>query len=395
MPRRSHDVGEHRRSRSSRARRYGGGMAIAGSAAGALWALGMSSATAPQAHADLEDLIIQPVIDAIGQAVSAVDPGLLSALDSTFDVGSFASALDPSLDLSSLPTHALADVGSAAATSSNVGLSEVGITEPITDVSVNGGAETPVLVDTGSNGLVIPIQDIGWQTLSFPTGLGFGSYSGGLDYFYLTFDMPVSFDGVVSTDTPVDVALFEFPTNFESFLGGSGDGILGIGPDSVGPGPGVDLPSGYTDGVYINEAANTIEFGANPDGTGVTTLAGAPISEAFVSINGGNPVEVSTDFDSGGVYGAIPESALAGSGVTADSAGTLPAGTEIQVYADADGSPGAMLYEYDTTATNAPTVVSSGDFDTGSEPFLQGPIYIDTSGSGQTVFDYQPTMAYL
>ena len=94
MPRRSREVGEDRRLRRGRARRYGGGMVIAGSAAGALWALGLNSAAAPQAHADLEDLIFQPVIDAIGTAVNSLDPGLLSSLDSTFDLGSISNALD-------------------------------------------------------------------------------------------------------------------------------------------------------------------------------------------------------------------------------------------------------------------------------------------------------------
>jgi hypothetical protein len=391
MLRRSHKVGEHRRSRSGRARRYGGGTVIAGSAAGALWALGMSSATAPQAHADFEDLIIQPVIDAVSQAFSAVDPGLLSSLDS-------------SLDLSGLSTHTLADVaGSAQATGS---LPVVGGTEPIADVSVNGGAETPVLVDTGSDGLVIPIEDIGFQSLSFPTSFGLGSYSGGLDYFYLTFDMPVTIDGVTA-DGPVDVALFEFPTTlggvnsfsdllgggFNELTGGAGQGILGIGPDSVGPGPGIitnDLPTGDSGGVLINEPGNQITFDStNPD-PAVTTLSGAPISDVYVSVDHGPLTPVTADFDSGGVNGAIPESALSGSKVAGDT--SLPAGTEIQVYAPAaDGGPGALLYEYDTGATNTPTVVSSGDFDTGAEPFLQGPIYVDTNGTGETVFDYSAT----
>jgi hypothetical protein len=390
MSRRSRDVGRNRRSGSARARRFGGGTVIAGSAAGALWALAMSSATAPQANADVGDLIFQPIIDAISGAVSAVDPGLLSALDSTLDLSSIFNSLDSTLDLGGLSTHSLADVGSAAATAP---LPVVGGTEPIVDLSVNGGAETPVLVDTGSDGLVIPIQDIGWQTLSLPTGLGFGSYSGGLDYFYLTFDMPVTIDGATA-DGPVDVALFEFPTNFESFLGGSGDGILGIGPDSAGPGPGIitnDFPvsTGDSGGVLINEGTTgtgTIEFSSTNPLEGIHTLTGAPISEAYVQIGTGTPVEVETDFDSGGVYGAIPESVL-----PANLAGdtTLPTGTEIHVYApDATGGVGPLLYEYATTATNTPTVVASGDFDTGFEPFSQGPIYIDTTGQGATIFDY-------
>ena len=213
------------------------------------------------------------------------------------------------------------DVGAAAATAP---ITVQQGTEPIVDVAVNGGAATPVLVDTGSNGLVIPIQDVGLQTLSLPTNFGFGSYSGGLDYFYLTFDMPVSIDGV-STDTPVDVALFEFPTNFESFLGGTGDGILGLGPDSAGPGPDFVLPGG-DQGVLIDEASKTIDFGSNT-GTAVTTLNGAPIvNDVYVSIDGQTPVEVPTDFDSGGVYGSIPESALSRQ-QRRPVTSTLPAGT--------------------------------------------------------------------
>ena len=150
-----------------------------------------------------------------------------------------------------------------------------------------------------------------------------------------------------------------------------------------------------TEGVLIDEASKTIDFGSNT-GTAVTTLNGAPIvNDVYVSIGGQTPVEVPTDFDSGGVYGSIPESALSGSNVTADSAGTLPAGTLIQVYDSPNADPNSLLYEYTTTATNSPTVVSSGDFDTGAEPFMQGPIYIDTSGSGETVFDYHPTADYV
>ncbi len=390
MPRRSREVGEERRPRGNRARRYGGGLVIAGSAAGALWAVGMSSATAPQAHADLEDLIIQPVIDAVSSAFSAVDPGLLSALDSTFDLGGISSALD----LNSLALPDLSTEAGAAAASGPLTVADT--TEPVINVAVNGGAETPVLVDTGSTGLVIPIQDIGLQALSFPVNFGLGSYSGGLDYFYLTFDLPVTIDGATA-DGPVDVALFEFPTtlggpfDLNQFLGGAGDGILGIGPNSVGPGPDIitnDFPAATGDngGVLINEPGNQISFdSANPD-TAVHTLEGAPISDAYVSIDHGAPVEVATDFDSGGVYGAIPESVLP---VNLASDSTLPVGTEIQVYDAPVADQANLLYEYTiTNASESPTIVSSGDFDTGNEPFLQGPIYVDTTGSGATVFDY-------
>ncbi len=247
--------------------------------------------------------------------------------------------------------------------------------------SVNGGAATPVLVDTGSDGLVVPIQDIGLDNLTFPVSLGLGSYSGGLDYFYLTFDMPVTIDGATA-DGPVDVALFEFPTtfggpfDFNQFLGGSAQGILGIGPNSVGPGPDIvtnyfPVASGDSGGVLINEPGQSITFDSvNPD-TAYATLEGAPISDAYVSINGGPAVEVATDFDSGGVYGAIPESVLP---TNLDSATTLPVGTEISVYDAPGNEPADLLYQYSiTNASESPTVVSSGDFDTGYEPFLLHP----------------------
>ena len=51
-------------------------------------------------------------------------------------------------------------------------------TEPVVDVSINGGPSVPVLVDTGSTGLVIPLRDIGLYKLGLPTGIGTGAYSG-------------------------------------------------------------------------------------------------------------------------------------------------------------------------------------------------------------------------
>ena len=51
-------------------------------------------------------------------------------------------------------------------------------TEPLVNASVNGGSSVPLLVDTGSTGLVIPLKDIGLQHLGLPTGVGVGAYSG-------------------------------------------------------------------------------------------------------------------------------------------------------------------------------------------------------------------------
>ena len=45
---------------------------------------------------------------------------------------------------------------------------------PVVDISVNGGPSVPVVVDTGSTGLVIPLREIGLYNLGLPTGLGTG-----------------------------------------------------------------------------------------------------------------------------------------------------------------------------------------------------------------------------
>ena len=70
-------------SRGSRSRKACRAVRVVGLGviAGAFLAVGMVPvATAPQAHADLED-IFQPVIDAISQAVNVADPGLATSFD--------------------------------------------------------------------------------------------------------------------------------------------------------------------------------------------------------------------------------------------------------------------------------------------------------------------------
>ena len=85
-------------------------------------------------------------------------------------------------------------------------------TEPIVNASINGGQSVPLLVDTGSSGLVIPLKDIGLQHLGLPTGIGMGSYSGGDTYFYLKFDGTINFgNGIVTSPTTVDAVFFSFP----------------------------------------------------------------------------------------------------------------------------------------------------------------------------------------
>ena len=111
-------------------------------------------------------------------------------------------------------------------------------TEPVVDVSINGGPRVPVLVDTGSTGLVIPLRDVGLFNLGLPTGVGTGAYSGGLTYFYVTFDTTMNFGNGIVSSTPVDVVVLSIPTPFGNFATGNGSaGIMGIGVNAGGPGP--------------------------------------------------------------------------------------------------------------------------------------------------------------
>lgn len=367
-----------------------------GVAAGAFLAFALTPlATAPSAHADIEDLIFQPVLDAMAQAVSSVDPSL-------------ALSLDPGLDASSLVAPALAadpTTALAAALPDNaIPLTMVDTTEPLIHLSISGGSNLPILLDTGSNGLVVPWYDIGLDHLTFPTGANIGAYSGGLDYFYVTLpDQTVDFgNGIVSGPTNVDVELFAWPTtlqglllypNFESFLApAQASGVLGIAPDAFGPDRGAaavvsDLPGNLSQGVLINEPGGYVQFGPNSLTPGATVNGLASADLKIQIENGGIQTVHNAIIDSGGVYGTIPQSILTNGSVGQ----VLAPGEVIKVYDDG----GQPLYSYTTTGTNTPTIVASGDpLNTGYVPFSQFPIYIGYTDGGKlvtTTFDQLPS----
>ena len=368
-----------------------GRVVAAGLAAGAL--LGLPLAAPPSAHADIEDLIFQPVLDSIAQAVSSVDPSL-------------ALSMDPGLDVSSLVAPALAatDVSplAAALPDNAIPLTMTDVTEPLIHLSISGGSDIPVLLDTGSNGLVVPWYDIGLNHLTLPTGSGIGAYSGGLDYFYVTLpDQTVDLgNGIESGPTNVDVELFAWPTtlqglflhpNFESFLApAQASGVLGIAPDAFGPDRGDTavisaLPGDLNQGVLINEPGGYVQFGPNSLDP-VTTVNGVAGADLKIQIGAtGAVVPVSNAIiDSGGVYGTVPQSLLDNGQVGQ----VLAPGELIKVYDES----GHLLYSYTTTTTNTPTIVASGDpLNTGYEPFVQGPVYIGYGGAvPTTTFDYSP-----
>ncbi|KZS64801.1 hypothetical protein A4G27_04810 [Mycobacterium kansasii] len=261
---------------------------------------------------------------------------------------------------------------------------------PLLNISVGGGPRMPVIVDSGSTGLVVPPQYVNVAALGAPTGTGSVSYGlsevGRLFVGYQTYQTPVNFgNGIVSPSTTVAVAT-------SAYLGTPSHPIdpsllpayLGVGPNNMFPfstPTNAALPVGMNQGVLINMPRGLLEFGPNSLPP-IVQLNGAPGTMVQVQINNGLPQTVPAYIDSGGVGGTVPQSLVPSLTV----GNHLPEGTTITV-STINGVP---LYTQTVTAANSPTVVSSGNpFNTGNYPFSVGPIYIwnDPSPIGTTVFD--------
>lgn len=369
--------------------------------------------SAPAANADFDDLF-QPIIDVL----SMVDPGIaadtdpgaaLASLDTLFDGWYQNLVLTPINDLDQWLFGGAFDastIGSAVSTDSDatapdsftIPLEVNSTTEPVVDISVGGGSSVPVLVDTGSAGLIVPISDINlFGITGLPTSINIGQFGNSVDYVYAELPTTVTFTdaagNTVSTGTTdVDAVLFSFPVSMSalftgwdisSYLGGSADGVLGIGANAVGPTPDAipttALPGALGDGVLIDQKDGSMTFGADPL-TGGVTVDGSPNSTLYVSFDGGKTATaVSSVMDSGGVYGTIPVS------MTNGSAGdVLAAGQQVSVYSGDPTNGGTLLYDYtvNSTTSNSPTVVSDTSMNTGNWLFQQNQVYVSTSGDG-------------
>jgi len=246
----------------------------------------------------------------------------------------------------------------------------------------------PVLVDTGSFGLIMDPRYVGSRDLGEPIGSDSSGYGGSFTYDFDIYMTTVDFgDGIVSAPTPVGLVS---PGSVDGFADynkrGGYVGILGIGPDSGGPlytSPVNALPGLLGRGLFLDEENEYLLLGANPLPARVSVRGTRP--ELTVRI-GGMPAQLApTVIDSGGILGDLPDTLLAVNGME-----TLPVGTAISVYTE-DGE--TLLYTYRTAEVNTPGILqgsSEGDsFNTGFTPFALGPVYIDfTSLGGLTVFDY-------
>jgi hypothetical protein len=359
---------------------------IMGGAVGAFLAgAAMATGSAAPANADLDGLldpIIQPLVTSLSDAIAGFDPAAATDLTSWTDsLLSSLNSIDLALPSTAEPAAAAASSTAAASTSGpfDIPLAVKEVTEPTVQASIAGSSDQTLLVDTGSSGLVIPWENVGLGlfSLGFPTSFGFSGYSGGVDYVYLTYnDATVDYgNGILTTtNTPIDVEILSWPTsltsppNFESFLADDQvTGILGIGENTAGP---TTSPLQSLGGVAVDIPQNELIVDSTNPGTAIATVGGAPIADLTESINGGTPVAVSDDVDSGGVYGTIPSSLVG-------NAGSVPDGTKIAVF---DGNTEVYSYTVGTDSlgnSTAPTVVSGNQIDSGVEPFLQEPIYLN------------------
>lgn len=385
----------NKQSRNGTARRCG---VVMGGAVGAfVAAAAMATGSAAPAKADFEELldpIIQPLLTSVTDSLAGFDPAAATDITSWTDsLLSSLNSIDLALPLTAEPAAAVAAGAEPADSTATIPLTVLEGTEPAVNASIDGGSSVPLLVDTGSAGLVVPWQDLGsgselqdLLSLGLPSSFGESGYSGGVDYIYLTYNnVPVDYLGGtgLATDGPVDVEVYSWdPSNlgslfsndaYQAFLGDNNvDGILGIADNASGP---TTSPFADYGGVLVDIPQNQLVVSATDPLESYASTSGAPISTVLESVNNGTATSVSNDIDSGGVFGTIPSSLVSGSSV--------PSGTVITV----DNAAGQQLYTYTTTGnfdvgtgtgvSDAPTVVSGTSIDSGVIPFLSHPVYID------------------
>jgi len=255
------------------------------------------------------------------------------------------------------------------------------VTEPVVNVSVNNGPGNPMLVDTGSSGLIITRASAPGD-LGEPVASGEVTFSGDLtqSFRYTTYVTTVDFGGgAVTAPTAVNIVDDADAAAFEEFLRPAQVvGILGVGANTYGPGPDgytiptTSLPGELSDGFLLYQGAllglfGVMVFGPNPLPTRVS-VPGAPDAYVTVSVNDGPKQTANAIIDSGGVYGTLPAYLIGG-------ASSVPSYTKISVYT-ADGQ--TLLYSYLTVGASSPTVVGDGALmNTGYIPFQQGPVYVN------------------
>ena len=252
---------------------------------------------------------------------------------------------------------------------------------PIIQMSVNGGDYVNVLLDTGSYGLIINPQLIGLKDLGPIIDHGRGCYADCANpYEFDVYNIPISVgDDVTSAPTRIQVVTlntwYRLSTTNSDY-----EGILGIGPNSGGPGksnPLTALPGLLGYGVLMDPRRNRAILGPNPYAARIA-LDGAPRNQLVVKVGDYDERVIDTWIDSGGINGGIP-------GWLVDGATNLPNGTLITV----STQDGVELFSYRTRGEDTPGIdQSSNSAIFGFTPFAVTPIYTDFTNGGRLVFNY-------
>ncbi len=306
--------------RNARVRRCG---VVMGGAVGAfVAAAAMATGSAAPAKADFEDLldpIIQPLVTSLSDAIAGFDPAAATDLTSWTDsLTSSLNSIDLALPSTAEPAAALPASDVTPTETADIPLTMQETTEPTVNASIDGSTDQPLLVDTGSSGLVVPISDLDSGSnefaellaLGLPTSFGESGYSGGVDYIYLTYDnVPVDYDlgsgSTLDSTAPVEVEVYSWdpsdPTSFftndafQNFLASndSTGGILGIGDNtSGGAGESPFQADGY-DGVTVDEPDGYLIASDGNPGTAYDTLpstGSTPTSDLTETVTTSSPI---------------------------------------------------------------------------------------------------------
>ena len=283
------------------------------------------------------------------------------------------------------------------------------------NISVGGGTSFPVIVDTGSRGLLVPQTDVNVQTLGEPVSTGettnFGTI--GVETRTVTYDVynaTVNFGiGMITTPIRVGIITEYTKTTYDSqgtatttsYPVSDFDPILGIGPfgaapdQSLTPLPPQSLPGILGRGVLINDynGANggELRFGPNPlpHGTSITVDPATSTTNLDVvfTVDGtlySYPSLPST-IDSGGIYGFVPSSVDGVTTIPGLTVGEyLPQGSIISI------KYGQTVLEHytvpDALPLQSPPISGETRFNSGFIPFTRQPIYVSYDPVGTMIF---------
>ncbi|QEN15164.1 PecA family PE domain-processing aspartic protease [Mycolicibacterium sp. ELW1] len=291
------------------------------------------------------------------------------------------------------------------------------------DFNVNGTPLTNVEIDTGSAGLVIPINKLDPNDLGPTLGVtGMIQYADWGRFYYTVYTPTLDFgNGMVTAGTPVAVVdhIEELNTDGQWVPVPESDWdktkyadalapTMGVAPYTGGDiaSPVLTLPGGLGQGLLINEPGGQVAFGANPLPE-VTRVPGWFYSTLWVKVTYGTESKTTQSatatIDSGGIGGGVPAAMLPPNLAGIAEYDSLTAGTVIEVF-----TPDGQTLLYRTTVTEAQVAQkeapqvwpASLGFNTGIIPFLQGPIYFSYTPAyvpnpaefygGTAVFDFAP-----